>query len=395
MAKEGRWLGLYGPTPGVVKEPATAENVKLFAFGNCTIEVSPPKAENLEVQLGPTLARLAGPISPWVDAKVGEDGVLQLPLYDSELPNANPSKWVPGEFTAGVDNIEKNAEGNSVKEWGGMKVSPGPAGFDSRADLLVDPTVYPPHIERLMKVPHMPGQPAKEMWARLKAFEPRLFEDSEFSSVHRNLPEDWRRFVGYTKWAESFGINTESVPAEWAGQELACAPAVYCTPRAEVFSICVGISATPGERVVLPEAPGAEYDFLEYLYAKDQEGKVIQIQDYKSHGIEKISFVEYSFVPPEGTLSITPYACFKIRGVWMGEKLKVESPIENPDMQWFTDMPWEERKKLADASKLQASPEQEAQATSKRKTRKTLPKLWPENSWEGNCAKARNWDLMH
>jgi hypothetical protein len=214
MAKEGRWLGLYGPTPGVVKEPTAADTAKLFAFGNCTIEVAPPANEHLDVKLGPTLARLAGPISPWVDAQIDEDGVLKLPEYDSELPKANPNKWVPGEFVEGVDNIEKNAEGSSVKEWGGMKLQTGPVG----SDLLVDPTAYPAHIERLMKVPHMPGQPAKEMWARLKALEPRMFQDPEFASIHRTLPEQWKKFVGYTKWAESFGINTESSPAEWVGQ---------------------------------------------------------------------------------------------------------------------------------------------------------------------------------
>lgn len=393
MAKEGRWLGLHGPTSGVVKEPATIQNGRLYTFGDCTIEVSPASADNLQVQLGPTLARLAGPISPWVDASVGEDGALKLPEYDSELPTANPNKWVPGEFTDGVDNIEKNAEGNSVKEWGGMKVQTGPAGLNARADLLVDPTEYPAHVERLMKVPHMPGQPAKEMWARLKAVEPRMFEDPEFSSIQRNLPEQWKKFVHYTRWAESFGINTESAPAEWLGHELACVPAVYATPRFDVVSICVGISAAPGELVTLPEAPGAEYDFLEYLYAKDQEGKVIQIQDYKCHGIEKISFVEFSFVPPEGTSSITPYACFKIRGVWMGERITWDQHIENPDMQWFTDMPIEERREFAEEGKLQVSEEEEP--TRRRKTRKVLPKLWPENSWEGNCAKARAWDSMH
>jgi hypothetical protein len=145
----------------------------------------------------------------------------------------------------------------------------------------------------------------------------------------------------------------------------------------------------------MPEAPGAEYDFLEYLYAKDQEGKVINIQDYKCHGIEKLSFVEYSFAPPEGTSSITPYACFKIRGVWKGEKIEWDPYILNPDMDWFTEMPFEERIKLADEDKLQVPPEEEGQPSRKRKTRKELPKLWPENSWEGNCAKARNWDLMH
>jgi hypothetical protein len=380
----------------VVSEPPREINAKLVAFGGSTVEVPPPKAEDLEVQYGLFLARVAGPISPWVDAKPNAEGQLQLPEYRSERSATNPNTWVPGEFTEGVDNIERDADGSSIKEWGGMKMPSGPLDITQKGDLLVDPTEHPEHIQRLMKVPHMPGQPVKEMWARLKAAEPRLFEDPDFVSVSRNLPENWKSFVAYTTWSESCGINSESVPAEWKGQELACVPAVYLTPRNDIVSICVGVATPAGESAMLPEAPGAEYDFLEYLYAKDQEGKVIQIQEYKCQGIEKISFAQFSFVPPKGTTAVIPYACFKLRGVWVGERLAWDATIENPDMQWFTDMPYEQRKELGDVDKIeQSESDLQGQPTRKKKTTKQMPRLWPENSWEGNAAKARVWDLDH
>merc|ERR1712100_954696 len=114
-----------------------------------------------------------------------------------------------------------------------------------------------------------------------------------------------------------------------------------------------GRARDAADEVVL-QADGAEYDFLEYLYAKDQEGKVIQIMPYKSMGTERISFAQYSFVPPKGTSSITPFACFKIRGVWEGDRIPWDRDIDNPDMQWFTDMPLGERKALGDADKIDA-----------------------------------------
>jgi len=285
-----------------------------------------------------------------------------------------------------VDNVEKNAQGNNIKEWGGQKT--GYAGDMQFSNL--DPFDYPDNIQNLMKVPHMPGQPVKEMFARLKATEPRIFEDPDFCSIQRNMPEEWRKYVAYTKWAEGCGINTEQAPSEWQGHELECTPAVYVTLRPDTVTLCVGIAGDPDEMGSSDVAEGTEYDFLEYLYAKDQEGKVIQIMPFKSMGTERISFAQYSFVPPQGTSSITPYACFKIRGVWEGERIPWDRFEVNPDMQWFTDMPVEERAALGDPDKLELR--QDEERPRQKKSRKPLPKLWPEDSWEGNAAKARLWE---
>lgn len=384
MLQEGRWLGLAAEASGVSAEPTIDGQTKLISFGGNTVELKAPTDPKMEVQYGMFLARVAGAISPWVDAQM-VDGKLQLPEYPSENPKANEGKWVPGEYNDGVDNVEKNAEGMLIKEWGGQKMLPDNAGY-----LEVDPTKYPEHIERVMKVPHMPGQPVKEMWARLKAAEPRLFEDPDFVAVTRSLPDNWKSMVAHTKWAESCGTNSETAPAEWKGQEMACVPAVYPTPRDDTVSVCVGIAAAPGETATVPEAPGAEYDFLEYLYVKDQEGKVVFIQNFKSAGIEKITFVQQSFVPPQGTTVLIPHACFKIRGVWVGERMAWDETIENPDMNWFTNMSFAERQEFGDGEKLE-QPAGEDRPRQK-KTRKQMPKLWPENSWEGNAAKARALD---
>ena len=49
-------------------------------------------------------------------------------------------------------------------------------------------------------------------------------------------------------------------------------PAVYATPRPDTVTICVGVAghdSKSGPPTV--DIPGAEYDFLEFLYAKDQD----------------------------------------------------------------------------------------------------------------------------
>lgn len=376
---------MLAPADGVIAESMGTGKEQLMSFGGSTVEV--PAGT---VGIVTCLAPMAGKLNPWTDAKLDDSGQLQLPEYPSELPG-DPlvaRTWKPGDYTDGVDNIERNVEGNAVKEWGGQK-----AGYtgDNPQFSNLDPFTYPENVQNLMKVPHMPGQPVKEMFARLKAVEPRIFEDSDFCSIQRDLPQEWRKYIGYTQWAEGCGINTEQAPSEWQGHELECVPAVYVTLRPDTVSLCVGIARDADEEGANP-AHGTEYDFLEYLYAKDQEGKVIQIIPYKSLGVERISFAQLSFVPPKGTSSITPYACFKIRGVWEGERIPWDRDIENPDMQWFTEMSVEERSALGDVDKIDAPA---AEKSRQRKTRKQLPKLWPENSWEGNAAKARFWDETH
>lgn len=372
---------MLAPAEGVVAESMGSGKEQLMSFGGSTVEV--PAGS---VGIVPFLAPMAGSLNPWTDAKLDEEGRLQLPEYASELKE-DPRKWKPGEYTDGLDNIEKNAQGNSVKEWGGQK-----AGYvGARPHSELDPFTYSENVQRLMNVPHMPGQPVKEMFARLRATEPRIFEDPDFCAIQRDLPQDWKKHIAYTQWSEGCGINTEQAPSEWQGHELECVPAVYVTPRADTLSLCVGVSRE-GEELVHAPADGAEYDFLEYLYAKDQEGKVIQIVPYKGMGTERISFTQYSFVPPSGTSSITPYACFKIRGVWEGERVPWDRSIANPDMQWFTDMSVEDRRALGDVDKIDVRAEDRVKQA---KARKPLPKLWPQNSWEGNAAKARVWDQTH
>lgn len=381
--KDGRWLGVFPPTDGVVSEQLGVGQGQMMSFGGSAVEVPPGQGG-----IVPFLAPMAGSLSPWTDAKPDDSGQLQLPEYDSEWAwGGDTRKWRPGDFTVGMDNIQRNAQGNAVKEWGGQKV--GYIGNVQTADL--DPFEYPENVQNLMKVPHMPGQPIKEMFARLKAVEPRIFEDPDFLAVQRDLPEEWRKFIAYTRWAEECGINTEQAPSEWHGHELECTPAVYVTLRPDTVSICVGI-ARGADEVGNTLAGDAEYDFLEYLYAKDQEGKVIQVTPYKSMGVERISFAQYSFVPPKGTSSITPYACFKIRGVWEGDRIPWDRDIANPDMQWFTDMSVQERLALGDPDKIDVPAGERPRP---KKTTKQLPKLWPENSYEGNAAKARAWDQMH
>merc|ERR1712187_833792 len=105
-------------------------------------------------------------------------------------------------------------------------------------------------------------------------------------------------------------------------------------------TICVGVHGfddthDPGTMLI----PGAEYDYLEFLYAKDQEDKLIQIMRFQNCGMNRPIFSTYSFVPPKGTTSITPFAAFKIRGVWRGSRIDWDEQVGSAEMQWFSDMP--------------------------------------------------------
>merc|ERR1712178_11336 len=97
---------------------------------------------------------------------------------------------------------------------------------------------------------------------------------------------------------------------------------------------------------------GTEYDFLEWLYAKDQEGKIIQLHKFPCVGMSKNVFTTYSFVPPTGTTLITPYACFKICGVWKGISIRWNPEAKNEAMDWFSTMGPEARAQLADLTLL-------------------------------------------
>lgn len=257
-----------------------------------------------------------------------------------------------------------------------------------------DPKKYSENQQQLLQVPRLPGQPVKEMFARMKAIEPRLFEDKNFGEIRRNLLDTWPAMLRFAKYAEGFGIHTAEEPAEWRGQEDELVPAVYPTPRKDTVTICVGLHGfdenTP--RLILP---GTEYDYLEFLYAKDQEGKIIQIMPFSNCGMNPAIFCTYSFVPPKGTTAITPYACFKIRGVWQGLPIVWDSTIGSEEMQWFTEMTPEMRLKFTDKDKLQGKSKAQVEAIQYPKNQKQMPVLWPENSWEGNAAKARIWDEMN
>merc|ERR1712187_367641 len=161
-------------------------------------------------------------------------------------------------------------------------------------------------------------------------------------------------------------------------------------------TICVGVHGfddthDPGTMLI----PGAEYDYLEFLYAKDQEDKLITIMPFDNTGIHRTIFSTYSFVPPKGTTSITPYACFKIRGAWVGTTIEWDEDVGSEEMAWFQEMSPEERLALTDKSKMSAQHKAECDTVRYAKNRKVEPVLWPENSWEGNCAKARVWDMMN
>merc|ERR1740121_3247809 len=160
------------------------------------------------------------------------------------------------------------------------------------------------------------------------------------------VPE-WPALLRQARHAESFGIHTEEAPAEWEGQELELVPAVYATPRPDTVTLCVGVAGhDPSQGPPTEEIPGAEFDFLELLYAKDQEGKMIQVLPFPSYGFQPVTFRTFSFVPPKGTTSITPFACFKIRGVWTGPSIEWDPEIGSDEMKWFTDMSPELRAEL-------------------------------------------------
>lgn len=336
-------------------------------------------------------------ISPWVDAVKDAEGNWELPEYPCEIKNLaeddpKSEKWKPGDFKMGVDNTDLD-ENNQLREWGGQKMWEGdrpPSDWDRKF------RKYPQNIQKLLKVPHMPGQPVKEMFARMKALDPRPFEDKHFEEVLRDLPESWAPMLRRVQYAEGFGIQTEEDPGEYAGQEPELVPAVYVTPRPDTLTVCVGIAGyDPKKGPPRVEIPGVEYDYLEFLYCKDQEGKLIQIVPFENCGMYPAIFCTFSFIPPVGTTSITPYACFKLRGVWKGEPIEWDETVGSPDMKWFTEMAPEMRMMLAEKGKLEGKGKAQVEQIRFAKSRKQEPVLWPENSWEGNAAKARMWDQMN
>jgi len=344
--------------------------------------------------LAPSIAALQDGeyVSPWVDAVRDKQGSWQLPQYPCEikdLPAKHPKQksWTPGNYEEGLDNTDLD-EHNHIREWGGQKMWEG-----DRPPRDWDVNRFPEHVQALLRVPHMPGQPVKETFARLKALDPRPFQDKYFEEVLRDMVPEWPAMLRRAKYAESFGLHSEAEPSEWAGQEDELVPAAYPTPRPDTVTICVGVAGYDGrDGPPTVEIAGAEYDFLEFLYARDQEGKLIQIVPFPNYGMSPTAFHTFSFVPPRGTSSITPFACFKIRGAWRGSPIEWDPEVGSDEMQWFTEMAPELRLQLADRTKLQ--PRSNAQVADVRPPRgeKQLPVLWPENSWEGNAAKARGWD---
>jgi len=289
-------------------------------------------------------------MSPWASATRDKDGVWHLPLIPCEidgLPADDPRNkpWKPGEYIVGVDNVEEIIQGGRVvrKEWGGQKLWNG-----DRPPPDWDASQYPEQVQRVLKVPHMPGQPMKERFARQKAWDPRPFEDREFENIVRNLPEAWPKMLRQVCWFEGFGIHTEDAPAEWAGQKHELVPAVYVSPRLDMVTICVG---TDGTNEQAPrgarERRDCEYDYLEFLYARDQDGKLIQIRPFPSYGMFSHRFSTYSFVPPEGTTEITPFACFKVRGAWKGTTIEWDPKVKNLEMDWFTALDTESWARMA------------------------------------------------
>jgi len=313
--------------------------------------------------------------SPWVDAKPDKEGNWQLPQYNCEeigLEKDDPKNvmWKPGDYLPGVDNAFKDPETEQIMEYGGEKMWEGEEPPED-----YDPSQFPQNVQKLLTVPYLPSQPLKNSYARLKAIQPESFEDRNYDAIYRDMPRAWKRMSKKVVWAESFGCNQESSPGEWQGQEFDLVPAVYHTPRADALTICVGNAVKEGEkpRLSSPSIEGTEYDYLEYLYAKDQLGRIIQIRPGDDPGMYKTTFMTYSFAPPTGTSEVTPFAFFAIRGVWEGTTVKWDTTVENKHMKWFSE----------------AAPQKpEAKAAPK----KIQPVLWPENSWEGNCARAREWN---
>jgi len=336
-------------------------------------------------------------VSPWVDAVQDKDGSWQLPEYPCEIKglaaeDPKSAKWTPGDYQTGVDNVDVD-DNNQVRHWGGQKMW---TGDKPAADWERSLRKSPQNIQDLLKVPHMPGQPVKEMFARMKALDPRPFEDKYFGEIHRDLPESWMSMLRRVQYTESFGIHTEQEPAEWEGQEDELVPAAYPTPRLDTVTVSVGVAGhDPASGPPTVEFDGVEYDHLEFLYCRDQEGKVMQIVPFESGGMNPAIFSTFSFVPPVGTTSITPFACFKLRGAWQGMPIEWDPSVGSEEMRWFTDMKPEMRLLLADKGKLEGKSKAQVEQIRYAKTKKPEPVLWPENSWEGNAAKARLWDAAN
>lgn len=339
----------------------------------------------------PAQQRQRTQLSPWHGAKQDEHGEWHLPYLPCEikgLAGDDPrcQLWRPGEWTPGVDNVDQD-ENNERREWGGQKMWEGeerPSDYD--------PKRLPDDVQRLVEVPHLPGQPMKEMFARQKALEPRRFEDRLFDEAVRTLPEGWQAMARHARWAERFGVHSAQAPVEWRGLELESSPAVGATARPDIVSLSVGSAQVDG--AAPSPVPDAEFDSLEHLYAKDQEGKIIAIGAYPPSSTQRGSVMQYSFIPPEGTTSITPFACFRLRGAWQGASMAWDPEIKNKDMQWFTGMPPEMRRALCEPDKLSGKNKVAVAKIKYPKAQKQEPVLWPENSWEGNSAKARQWDSM-
>lgn len=301
--------------------------------------------------------------------------------------------WQPGEFQDGVDNVDDEG-----MVWGGLKQWEGdekPPGYEC-----------PEWAQKIFDVPYMPGQPLKETLAREKARDARPFEDKFHKSKSYTMNEGWEYHMFGAKEAEKFGILTEADPGEWGGQEVDCVPEAHCAfmhvSQTDTVSVLVGKGwcknkyeseegKNDGEVPEVEIVDGAEFDFLEYLYAKDQEGKVIFIERFFSPGITKEPLAAcFHFVPPKGTSKVTPYASFKIRGVWRGETIAWNPTIENEESKWFTEMVPEVRKVLADYDKLEPENKKKVDEIKYPKAKKRELKLWPENSYEGNMLKQKN-----
>eukprot|EP00434_Breviolum_minutum_P035761 symbB.v1.2.031666.t1/scaffold3700.1/size51726/5 len=239
----------------------------------------------------------------------------------------------------------------------------------------------------------MPGQPLKEMFARMKALEPGLFEDKYYHDIYRDLPKDWRHLLKRIHWAEKKGIFSEESAGSFAGQEETLVPAVYHTQRLDTATICVGRSSS-SDSTSSPLPDGYEYDYLEMLYVKDQEGRVVQVVPWESCGIYPAVFWTFSFQPPRGTSSLTPFAAFKLRGVWRGEAVEWDPTQGSEEMEWFANMTPELRREMTDPKLLEGQSKMEVESLPRAKREKELPVLWPENSWQGNVAKAKIWDQL-
>lgn len=347
-------------------------------------------------------------ISPWHGVTQNRKGEWALPTYYPELrgvrgddPRAEP--WEPGDYTAGADNVSIDPDTKEKLEWGGQKMWDGklpPDGWD--------PKQYTPQQQSLIAVPHMPGQPLKEIFARQKALDPRPFLDRFFDQIHRTLPDNWRALAKHAAWFEGFGVNEEAAAAE---DQMDLIPVVHRTGRDDTVVISIGTSEVDStrlrinnedeqayvEHVVMPideqRFSAAPFDFLELLYARDHEGKLIQARRFRSKGLVKRGFVSYAFAPPQGTRSITPFACFNSRGAWRGKSIEWDPAVENEDMAWFTDMDIQTRFELAEWDKVDAAMREQVRSRQVTKKIKHELIIWPENSWQGNAAKARAWKL--